>query len=86
MGSSKRFARCDEKATAATQRWGLRPCPQIIVLSWDPATGSDDSWTLQKRPPRREAQLVVGSQSFSDPQVVLMVIVVAIVGLIILMP
>ena len=32
------------------------------------------------------AALVVGSQSFSDPQVVVMVIVVAIVGLIILMP
>jgi BASS family bile acid:Na+ symporter len=32
------------------------------------------------------AALVVGSQSFSDPKVVVMVIVVAIVGLIILMP
>jgi bile acid:Na+ symporter, BASS family len=32
------------------------------------------------------AALVVGSQSFSDPRVVVMVIVVAIVGLIILMP
>jgi BASS family bile acid:Na+ symporter len=32
------------------------------------------------------AALVVGSQSFSDPQVVVMVVVVAIVGLIILMP
>ena len=32
------------------------------------------------------AALVVGSQSFSDPQVVVMVVVVAIVGLLILMP
>src|SRR5437762_13767450 len=32
------------------------------------------------------AALVVGSQSFSDPKVIVMVIVVAIVGLIILMP
>jgi bile acid:Na+ symporter, BASS family len=32
------------------------------------------------------AALVVASQSFSDPKVVVMVIVVAIVGLIILMP
>ena len=32
------------------------------------------------------AALVVGSQSFSDPQVVVMVIVVAIVGLVVLMP
>ena len=32
------------------------------------------------------AALVVGSQSFDDPKVVVMVIVVAIVGLIILMP
>jgi BASS family bile acid:Na+ symporter len=32
------------------------------------------------------AALVVGSQSFSDPKVVVMVIVVAILGLIILMP
>ena len=32
------------------------------------------------------AALVVGSQSFSDPKVVVMVIVVAIVGLLILMP
>ena len=32
------------------------------------------------------AALVVGSQSFSDPRVVVMVIVIAIVGLIILMP
>ena len=32
------------------------------------------------------AALVVGTQSFSDPRVVVMVIVVAIVGLIILMP
>ena len=32
------------------------------------------------------AALVVGSQSFSDPKVVVMVVVVAIVGLLILMP
>ena len=32
------------------------------------------------------AALVVGSQSFDDPKVVVMVVVVAIVGLIILMP
>jgi predicted Na+-dependent transporter len=32
------------------------------------------------------AALVVASQSFSDPKVIVMVIVVAIVGLIILMP
>ncbi|WP_157467552.1 hypothetical protein [Edaphobacter aggregans] len=32
------------------------------------------------------AALVVGSQSFSDPKVVVMVVVVAIVGLLVLMP
>jgi BASS family bile acid:Na+ symporter len=32
------------------------------------------------------AALVVGSQSFDDPKVVVMVIVVAIIGLLILMP
>jgi BASS family bile acid:Na+ symporter len=32
------------------------------------------------------AAIVVGSQSFTDPKVVVMVVVVAIVGLLILMP
>ena len=43
---------------------------------------------MSTRPSQRNiaAALVVASQSFSDPKVVVMVIVVAIVGLIILMP
>jgi BASS family bile acid:Na+ symporter len=51
-------------------------------------TGSETKRVLALGTAQRNiaAALVVGSQSFNDPKVVVMVIVVAIVGLIILMP
>ena len=54
--------------------------------AWGPGNDTRPVLALATAQRNIAAALVVGSQSFSDPKVVVMVIVVAIVGLIILMP
>ena len=58
----------------------------LVGCSADLAPTRDGSWRFGTGQRNIAAALVVASQSFSDPKVVVMVIVVAIVGLIILMP
>src|SRR6266567_5182829 len=63
--------------------------PSQVAIGWVlGGPGNDTRRVLALGTAQRNiaAALVVGSQSFSDPKVVVMVIVVAIVGLIILMP
>ena len=60
-----------------------------FVIGWllgGPATGTRRVLALGTAQRNIAAALVVGSQSFSDPKVVVMVVVVAIVSLLILMP
>jgi len=79
-----------ESALDSPTGWGeLAAVTACFAIGWLlGGPGNDTRRVLALGTAQRNiaAALVVGSQSFSDPRVVVMVIVVAIVGLIILMP